>query len=267
MKIKFSTGDVEVESCTLVDFSALAYSIYYRCVFILNKRWNGEIQPPADMLIKQAKSKLNLIYEITKLPIVLVLDAGRSNKNELLGGGYKEQRKPLPINPVKIIGESLTKKHISVFCQGEEADDAIATLAYKIRQKGNICHICCSDQDIYQIKNKATKILHINKLQYITKKDLVAKYGVDKWYKIVWYKCLFGDPSDNIPTLMYRIRRKPIVQVLNKYNKWKKVVNYVIKNYQIPKEQLENRYKAIKLKKNLNVVRLVKCGNFFDCRF
>ena len=267
MKPKFSTKRVQPKSCTLIDFSALAYSIYYRCIYILNKRWDGEKQPSKDMLIKQAKAKLGTIYEITKLPIVLVLDAGRSDKDALLGGGYKQNRTVLPINPVKIIGEALVKEYESIFCRGEEADDSIATLAYRIKQQGDVCHICCSDQDIYQIKTKNIKILHINKLQYITKKDLAKKYGLNRWHKIVWYKCLFGDPSDNIATIMYRVRRQPIVEQLNKLNKWSKVVKYITTNYDVSKEQLKNRRKAIKLRKNLDIKQLTKCGNFFDCRF
>ena len=265
MKPKFKTSSrLEPRSYTLIDFSALAYSIYFRCVFILNKKWDGEKQPSAEMMYKQLDGKIKSIISITKHPPIMVLDHGRSDKNELLGGGYKEQRKPLPINPVKILGEYASKKWTCCFCYGEEADDCIASISYKIKEYPHV--VVCSDQDLYQLKRKNCKLLHINKLQWIKKKDLINKYGLNRWRKIVWYKVLFGDVSDNIPTLLYRVRRQPVIDVLNKCSSFKQIKVWAKSEYGLKRQQLSNRFKAIKLRKNLDVKVLKTCANFFDYR-
>lgn len=239
----------------LIDFSNFCYAVYYAGIFLLNKRWDGEIQPTKDMLYKLARGKIQKLKDAVKKhdDFIFVLDSGRGDKMELLDD-YKGNRIKLPMNPILILGKKLVKDYKFVYSVNEEADDCIATLC----QGPDKYVIITTDQDMWQLINKNVKILHTNKLEYATKDKLFNRYGIKHWSNIVDYKVIFGDNSDNIDPLVKRLRRQPIVDKLNKGESCITICKELKKDHDIKIKDVKKRIRAIKLRTNLEISTVEK---------
>lgn len=240
-----------MKKIVLIDFSNFCYAVYYAGIFLLNKRWNGDIQPTKEMLYKLAKGKIKKIQNRIKNydEFYFILDSGRGNKMKLLDD-YKGNRIKLPINPILILGKKLIKSYNFLYSPNEEADDCIATVC----SGKNKYIIVSTDQDMWQLINKKVKVLHTNKLEYATKDKLVSKYGIKHWYNIVDYKVIFGDNSDNIFPLIKRLRRKPIIEQINKGKDCMTICKELKPKHKLKIKDVKNRIEVIKLKTNLEVV-------------
>lgn len=235
----------------LVDFSNFCYAVYYAGIFVLNKRWDGEIQPTKEMLYRLARGKIQKLKNRIKKhdEFYFVLDSGRGDKMELLDD-YKGNRIKLPMNPILILGKKLVKDYNFVYSPNEEADDCIATIC----QGKHKYTIVTTDQDMWQLINKNVKILHTNKLEYATKEKLYDKYGIKKWPNIVDYKVIFGDNSDNIDPLVKRLRRQPIIDKLNKGQDCISICKELKQSYDVKIKDVKKRIKAIQLRTELDVI-------------
>ncbi|PKM92632.1 MAG: DNA polymerase I, partial [Elusimicrobia bacterium HGW-Elusimicrobia-4] len=98
----------------------------------------------------------------------------------------------------------LVKKIISAFNikifekEGYEADDLIATLSEKVKNKGIDVVIVTSDKDAFQLVDKNVKVLNEPKNILYDKEEVVKKLGVGP-ENVVDYLALAGDSSDNVP--------------------------------------------------------------------
>ncbi len=122
--------------------------------------------------------------------------------------GYKAQRKGMPEElavQMPVLKEVLDAMGVTrVEKEGFEADDLIGTLSRKCREKGVDCRIVTGDKDSFQliapgvvVKHVKTRMGQTETVDY-TEARFREEYGFDP-PRMVDFKALMGDPSDNIP--------------------------------------------------------------------
>jgi len=115
---------------------------------------------------------------------------------------YKVHRKPMPDDlqsQMPLIKEIISAYGIPIFqLKGYEADDIIATLAVKFRDKVDV-YIVSGDKDMLQLVDKYVKIYSPQKQDAIVDEEKVfERYKVTP-SQITDLLALTGDSSDNIP--------------------------------------------------------------------
>ena len=122
--------------------------------------------------------------------------------------GYKAQRKGMPEElavQMPILREVLDAMNIPRYeCAGWEADDLIGTISRRCEADGWDCVIVTGDKDSFQLITDKTKVRHVRTRMGQTETTLYdvgtfeAEYGFPP-VRMIDYKALMGDPSDNIP--------------------------------------------------------------------
>jgi DNA polymerase-1 len=119
---------------------------------------------------------------------------------------YKIQRPPMPdglSSQIPLIKQIVSAYAIPIFEKaGFEADDIIATLVKKSKQKGLSIVIVSSDKDILQLVDDKTQVFSPYKDEGVTYdgKKVLQRYGVDP-KMIPDVIALMGDSADNIPSI------------------------------------------------------------------
>ena len=122
--------------------------------------------------------------------------------------GYKAQRKGMPEElavQMPILRDVLDAMNIPRYeCEGWEADDLIGTISRRCEADGWDCVIVTGDKDSFQLITDKTKVRHVRTRMGQTETTLYdvgtfeAEYGFPP-VRMIDYKALMGDPSDNIP--------------------------------------------------------------------
>ena len=127
--------------------------------------------------------------------------SGRSFRNEIYSE-YKANRSATPENLLPQI--PLTRQAARAFniacheIENFEADDIIATVALKVREKGGRCTIVSSDKDMMQLVGDGVEMWDAMKNIRIDRDGVIAKFNVAP-ERVVDVQALAGDSVDNIP--------------------------------------------------------------------
>lgn len=119
--------------------------------------------------------------------------------------GYKAHRKPMEddlssqIPKVFEIIDAFGIARLSL--AGYEADDVIGTMVEKYKHDDLDIIVVSNDRDLWQLVDDHVMIMNPRskgEVDWIGEKEVEARYGFGP-EKIIEYKALKGDPSDNIP--------------------------------------------------------------------
>ncbi len=136
---------------------------------------------------------------------------------------YKAQRPKTEealVNQIPAVRELIGEFGIvQIEQEGYEADDLIGTLAQREKGRVDVVVVLTGDQDVMQLVEDKVKILVPGRGQedqrVFGEMEVVEKYGVQA-NRIVDYKALIGDSSDNIPGVV-GIGPKTAVRLLQKF--------------------------------------------------
>ena len=153
-------------------------------------------------------------------PIIVVFDAkGKTFRSEIYKE-YKANRPPMPddlreqLEPLKEICKAIGFPLIEI--PGVEADDVIATLVNKAKEKNFKAVVSTLDKDLMQlVEDPNITIMNTMKHQIFTEDKVFEKFGVQP-NQIRDMLALVGDSSDNIPGVP-KVGQKTAAKWLNEY--------------------------------------------------
>ena len=153
-------------------------------------------------------------------PIIVVFDAkGKTFRSEIYKE-YKANRQPMPddlreqLEPLKEICKAIGFPLIEI--PGVEADDVIATLVNKAKEKKFKSVVSSLDKDLMQlVEDPNITIMNTMKHQIFTEAKVFEKFGVQP-NQIRDMLALVGDSSDNIPGVP-KVGQKTAAKWLNEY--------------------------------------------------
>ena len=178
----------------LVDVSGFIYRAFYGLPSLIYK---GQ---EVGALYGFCSAMQKIVAMFPHSMFISALDCGKKTFRTEIYSEYKATRKAMPdelVNQIPLIKEACDKfGFFKVEKPGFEADDIIATYAKKINEQN--VNIISSDKDLMQLMNDRITIYDPMKRKYITKEDVIKKFGVTP-DKVLDVLSLMGDASDNVP--------------------------------------------------------------------
>ncbi|MFH1798932.1 MAG: DNA polymerase I [Candidatus Omnitrophota bacterium] len=191
--------DNEEKNIYLLDGHALCYRAFYA---IQNLSTSKGL--PTNAIYGFINILRKLLKDYNPKMMTVVFDTPVPTARHKKYEDYKIHRRPMPDElrgQIPRIKEVLSAYRISMAeLAGYEADDIIATLAMKARQKGMNVTIVTTDKDALQLVNENIKVLSHHKTEdkIYDSESVFKKYGVYP-ENMVDFMALTGDASDNIP--------------------------------------------------------------------
>ncbi|MGD2144554.1 MAG: DNA polymerase I, partial [Anaerolineae bacterium] len=207
------------ERLVLIDGHALAYRAYHALPDDL-KTSRGEL---TNAVYGFTSMLLNVLRDEDPTHIAVTFDKGPTFRHEIYSE-YKAHRAKMPdelraqMDRVRRVVKTLD---IPIHEEeGFEADDLLGTLAQQAGERGINTLIVTGDMDLLQLVNEHTQVL-TSRWRFSDTVIYDVK-GVEERYdglgpdKLVDYKALVGDKSDNIPGV-YGVGEKTANKLLKKY--------------------------------------------------
>ena len=223
----------------LVDGHSLAFRSYYAFAKGRDGGLRTSTGIPTSVCFGFLKSLLEVIASEQPQSIAVAFDLGLPTFRHEADETYKADRAETPedfIPDLENLQELLTALNLPVLtCPGYEADDVLATLAYRAHEGGYRVKILSGDRDLFQLVDpqKDITVLYLSK-DFIKRssstgpeefgsEEVKTKLGITP-AQVVDYKALCGDKSDNIPGVR-GIGEKTAVKLLNDYGSLENIYN------------------------------------------
>ena len=157
---------------------------------------------PTGALYVFARMLMALRNEVKPERMAVVFDSGRKNFRSEIFPAYKANRSEAP--------EELTiqmpyfRPLVDAFrwpvlaVEGVEADDVIATLVCRAKERGWDVTVYSADKDMMQLVGEGVQVIDAMRQHTFTREAVIEKFGVPP-EKIADFLALVGDTSDNIP--------------------------------------------------------------------
>ncbi|AOT10582.1 flap endonuclease Xni [Pseudoalteromonas luteoviolacea] len=167
--------------------------------------------------VKNASRKLLKITQATHA--IAVFDGDKSWRYHLYSD-YKATRKPMP-NELKVnlenVASAFTDNNVKAyFPTQDEADDILATLAFKASNHGVASTIVSTDKGFLPLISEHIKIYDYFKQQAISADDVENKFSIDK-SKLHDFWGLMGDKTNDIPGVK-GVGKKTAIEVLSQFD-------------------------------------------------
>lgn len=181
----------------LIDGTAIIYRSFY--AFIRNPLYNSKGQNTS-AIYGTINAFLKLMERYSVEYVAISFDRPEKTFRHEIAETYKANRPPAPpelhqqMAPIKEFFRLIDLKEIS--CIGYEADDVLATLAQKFKQKHDVI-IVTGDKDFAQLVDDSVKLYDPSKEKVIDKEAIWERYGINP-EQFVDYLAICGDSADNI---------------------------------------------------------------------
>ena len=223
----------------LIDGHALAYRMYFALTAVGgSQRWQTSKGEPTAGIYGFARELLRIIEQEQPEYLAVAFDVGKTFRDQLFPA-YKGTREKMPddlrpqIGRIRQIVDAFNIPRLEM--EGYEADDVLGSVARIAAEQGLGVKIVTGDRDLLQLVNERTVVyLAGDDQNYIKDEDVVKKLGVPP-KKVVDYKSLVGDKSDNIPGVA-GIGEKTAIALIEKYGTLENIYNHI--------DEVENRWKG-----------------------
>jgi DNA polymerase-1 len=180
-------------------------SLVYRAFFALPETIATSKGFPTNAIFGFASMLVKILTEYGPKPTLVVWDAGMSGRDDI-STEYKAGRRERP----DLLSEQWPHMHplvdafgyTNVKVPGYEADDVIATLAGRAKEKGIDVMVVTGDRDMFQLIEDGVKVMAtsrgITETKIYDHQAVVDRYGIPPALIPDFYG-LKGDTSDNIP--------------------------------------------------------------------
>jgi len=244
-------------SFVIVDGTSYIFRAFYAIKNLTNR--DGI---PTNAVYGFTSMLLKTIEQLSPKKIIIALDSKGPTFRKEFYNNYKANRPPPPIELkgqipwIKEVIEALNIKMIEI--PGFEADDIIATLVKKLKEKNETTVIISSDKDLMQLIDDNTFMYDSMRDKLFSAKEVKDKFGVGP-EKIEELLTLSGDSVDNIPGIP-GVGPKTAAKFLNEFGSIKEIYNNLdqlserFKNkFMDNKENIEISNYLVKLKYDLNI--------------
>jgi len=180
---------------------------------------------------------INIVNKILKDKkpeyLAVCFDVSRDTFRQKKFAEYKIQRPAMPeelSSQIPLIKQIILAYRIAIFeKKGFEADDIIATLAKKAKEKGLSTVIVSSDKDILQLVDDNTVVFSPYKDEGVTydRKKVLERFGVEP-QRITDIMALMGDDVDNIPGVP-GIGEKTAVRLISEFGSLERLLDSIDK--------------------------------------
>ena len=180
-------------------------SLVYRAFFALPETIATSKGFPTNAIFGFASMLVKILTEYGPKPTLVVWDAGMSGRDQV-SEDYKAGRRERP----DMLSEQWPHMHplvdafgyTNVKVPGYEADDVIATLAGRAREKGIEVMVVTGDRDMFQLIEDGVQVMAtsrgITETKIYDEQAVIDRYGIGPELIPDFYG-LKGDTSDNIP--------------------------------------------------------------------
>ncbi len=237
-----------MKKVALIDGSSYIYRAFYALPPL--KSPDGK---PTGAIYGFIRMLSKLLNEIQPDYIAVIFDkAGKTFRHEEYKE-YKATRKETPDELKAQIPE--IKKIIKLFGikvlekEGYEADDIIATLAKKAKEKGYQVYVITPDKDMMQLVNQNVFVFNPVNEKLFDREAVKEKYGVYP-EQFVDYLSIIGDSVDNIHGVK-GVGPKTASKLLNEYNN----IEGIFENLENLREKIRDAF--LEAKENLETNRFL----------
>ncbi|CAO5682944.1 MAG: DNA polymerase I [Holosporales bacterium] len=218
-------GDFLMKKLYLIDGSGFIFRAFHALPPLLNS-----VGTPVGAVFGFCNMLTKLMQTIEDNPVIVVFDAGRKTFRQDIYSEYKAHRPPVPddlIPQFSIIKDACDAfGFLKLELEGFEADDIIASYAFKAKSQNLDVVIVSSDKDLMQLIDPNVVMLDPMKNKIITQDDVVEKFGVEP-HLVVDVQALAGDSSDNVPGVQ-GIGIKTAAELIRTYGSFEKLYESVL---------------------------------------
>ncbi|PIP20882.1 MAG: DNA polymerase I [Candidatus Omnitrophica bacterium CG23_combo_of_CG06-09_8_20_14_all_40_11] len=233
----------------LIDATAFCYRAFYAI-----GRLSTSFGQPTNAIYGFINMLNKVLKEKKPQFLAVCFDVSRNTFRLKKFAEYKIKRPPMPdelSGQIPLIKEVISAYGITIFEQeGYEADDIIATLAKKAKEKGVSTTVVSSDKDILQLVDDDITVFSPYKDEGIIydEKKVSERFGVGP-KMITDIIALMGDDADNIPSVP-GIGEKTAASLIKEFGSVEKLLSNIDK---IKSEKIK-----IAIKDNIDTVKLNK---------
>jgi DNA polymerase-1 len=167
------------------------------------QRWQSSKGEPTAGTYGFAREVIRILEQEKPEYLAVAFDTGKTFRHEIYSE-YKATRAKMPDDLRPQIGR--IRQMVDIFnlprleMEGYEADDVLGSVARVATAQGLGVKIITGDRDLLQLVNERTAVYVAgDDKTYVTDADVTkSKFGVPP-HKVVDYKAIVGDKSDNIP--------------------------------------------------------------------
>ncbi|MFA5145450.1 MAG: DNA polymerase I [Candidatus Omnitrophota bacterium] len=232
----------------LIDATAFCYRAFYAL-----PKFSTSLGQPTNAVY----GFLNILNKILKEKkpeyLAVCFDVSRDTFRQKKFAEYKIQRPPMPdelSSQIPLIKQIISAYRIPIFQkEGFEADDIIATMARKAKEKGVSVVIVSSDKDILQLVDDDTLVFSPHKDEGVVydRKKVLERFGVGP-ERITDIMALMGDAVDNIPGVP-GIGEKTALRLISDYGSLESLLSNVDK---VKQEKLKKAIRDNTIQINLS---------------
>ena len=224
----------------LIDGHALAYRMYFALsAGGSTQRWQSSKGEPTAGTYGFARELIRILEQEKPEYMAVAFDTGKTFRDELFPE-YKATRAKMPddlrpqIERIRQMVDIFNLPRLEM--EGYEADDVLGSVARVAAEQGLGVKIITGDRDLLQLVNERTAVYVAgDDKTYVTDEDVAnSKFGVPP-NKVVDYKAIVGDKSDNIPGVP-GVGEKTAVNLLEKYNSLDEIYAHL--------DEIENRWET-----------------------
>ena len=239
-----------MEKFIIIDGSSIFYRSFYAMPNLTapSGEPTGAITGFANVLVK-------ILREFNPTYAAIALDTSRKTFRTEIFSDYKGGRAKTPdelISQLALLDEFAEVMGIKTLAaENFEADDIIGTLAAQASESFSV-DIVSGDRDTFQLINKNTRVLFAKNtnLEIYDEEKFIAEFGFQP-ARLVDYKGLSGDTSDNIPGV-FGIGEKTAKKLLQEFGTLENILDNAEKiSSKKFREALQNNSEIAKLSKQL----------------
>ena len=216
---------------TIIDGNSLFFRAYYATAYPGVEIMRSQDGTPTNAIFAFSNMINKIISDIKEGEAIFVaFDTGKPTFRKKELESYKANRKPAPEDLVKQFPLSRQfLKALGIYQfeeEGYEGDDIAGTVAKLAEAKGYDVHVYTSDRDFLQLVSDNISIHILKKglsdVAIMTPDKVREEWGFDP-IKIIDYKGLRGDSSDNLPGIP-GVGEKTAVKLIQEYGDFDTIV-------------------------------------------